>query len=100
MDVAGRGEGESIGELAGEVADNVAEEIVGDDDVELAGVADEFDGEGVDIEVAGVDVGVLGTDGFEDALSEVAAKVMALDLSDMQRRRGRGLLGRRFLSRR
>ena len=74
MDVGGRGEAESAGELSGEVADDVAEEIVGDDDVELAGVADEFHGEGVYIKVAGVDVGVLGTDGFEDALPEVVGE--------------------------
>ena len=49
MDVAGGGEAESTGELGGEVADNVAEEIVGDDDVELAGVADEFHGERINI---------------------------------------------------
>ena len=72
VDVGGGGEAESAGELRGEVADDVAEEIVGDDDVELARVADEFHGEGVDEEVAGVDVGIFGADGFEDALPEVA----------------------------
>jgi len=74
MDVAGGGEAESTGELGREVADNVAEEIVGDDDVELAGVADEFHGEGVYIKVAGIDVGEFGADGFEDALPEVVGE--------------------------
>ena len=74
VDVGGGGEAEAAGELGGEVADDVAEEIVGDDDVELAGVADEFHGEGVDIKVAGVDVGIFGADGFEDALPEVAGE--------------------------
>ncbi len=72
MDVGGGSEAESAGELSGQVADDVAEEIVGDDDVELAGVADELHGERVDEEVAGVDVGVFGADGFEDALPEIA----------------------------
>ncbi len=72
MDVCGGSEAEAAGELRGEIADDVAEEIVGDDDVELARVADKFHGECVDIEVAGVDVGIFGADGFEDALPEVA----------------------------
>jgi len=46
--------------------------IVGDDDVELARVADEFHGERVDVEMAGVDVGIFGADGLEDALPQVA----------------------------
>jgi len=72
MNVGGGSEAEAAGELRGEVADDVAEEIVGDDDVELARVADEFHGERVDVEMAGFDVGVFGADGFEDALPEVA----------------------------
>ena len=72
MDVCGGSEAEAAGELRGEIADDVAEEIVGDDDVELARVADEFHCEGVDVEMAGVDVGIFGADGSEDALPEVA----------------------------
>jgi len=52
MDVAGGSEAESTSEFCGEVADDVAEEVVGDDDVELAGIADEFHGESVDVKVA------------------------------------------------
>jgi len=52
MNVAGGSEAESAGELRGEVADDVAEEVVADDDVELAGVADELHGEGIDEKVA------------------------------------------------
>src|SRR5579883_2596705 len=47
-DGAGGGEAEAAGELRGEVANDVAEEIVGDDDVELAGLADELHGQCVD----------------------------------------------------
>ena len=74
MDVAGGREAEAAGELRGEIADDVAEEIVGDDDVELAGVADDLHGEGIDIEVAGVDLRIFGADGLEDALPEVAGE--------------------------
>jgi len=74
MNVAGGGEAESTGELGGEVADDVAEKIVGDDDVELAGVADEFHGEGVDEQVAGIDFGIFGADGFENALPKVTGE--------------------------
>ena len=74
MNVSGRGEAESTSELGGEVADDVAEKIVGDDDVELAGVADEFHGEGVDEKVTGIDFGIFGADGFEDALPEIAGE--------------------------
>jgi len=74
MDVAGGGEAESAGEFGGQVADDVAEEIVGDDDVELAGIANEFHGESVDVEVAGFDVGIFGANGFEGALPEIAGE--------------------------
>src|SRR5580700_5340297 len=59
VDVARGGETESAAELGGEVADDIAEEVVGDDDVELARVANELHGESVYIKVAGVDVGVF-----------------------------------------
>ena len=85
MDVAGGGEAEAAGELCGEVADDVAEEVVGDDDVELAGVADELHGEGVYIKVAGIDVGVFEAEDLKTRCQRSPAKVMALDLSDMQR---------------
>ena len=74
MDIARGGEAQSTDELGGEVADDVAEEVAGDNDVELAGVADQFHGEGVDEEVAGVDVGVFPADGFEDALPEISSE--------------------------
>ena len=60
--------------MGGEVADDVAEKIVGDDDVELAGVADDFHGEGVYIKVAGIDLGIFGADRFEGALPEITGE--------------------------
>jgi len=74
VNVGGRCEAEAAGELRGEVRDDVAEKVVGDDDVELAGIADKFHGEGVDVEVAGVDFGIFGAEGFEGALPEVASE--------------------------
>ncbi len=74
MDVGGGREAEAAGELRGEIGDDVAEEIVGDDDVELAGVADDLHGEGVYIKVAGVDLRIFGADDLEDALPEVAGE--------------------------
>src|SRR5208337_254757 len=74
MDVGGGSEAESTGELRGEVADDVAEKVAGDDDVKLAGVANEFHGQGVNVKVAGIDFGVFGADGLEDALPEVVGK--------------------------
>jgi len=72
MDVPGGGEAKPAGELGGKVGDDIAEEIVGDDDIELPGIADEFHGEGIDVEVAGIHVGIFGADRFEDALPEIA----------------------------
>ncbi len=72
VDVAGGSEAQSTGELCGEVGDDVAEEVVGDNDVELFRVANEFHGQGIDIEVAGLDVGVLLANRLEHALPEVA----------------------------
>lgn len=74
MDVAGGSEAESTSELGGEVGDDVAEKVIGNDDVELARIADELHGEGVDVKVAGLDVGIFGADGFENALPEVAGE--------------------------
>ncbi len=74
MDIGGGREAEATCELRGEVRDDVAEEIVGDDDVELARVADELHGEGVYIKVTGIDYGIFGADGFKDALPEVAGE--------------------------
>ena len=74
MDVPGGGEAESAGKLGGQVTHDVAEKIVGDDDVELSWVADEFHGQSVDVEVAGLDVRILGTNGFEGALPKITRK--------------------------
>ena len=74
MNVAGGCEAESTGELGGKVGDDVAEKIVGDDDIELAGIADEFHGEGIDVEMAGIDIGIFGANGFENTLPEIAGK--------------------------
>src|SRR5208282_4996242 len=93
VDVGGGCEAESSGELGGEVADDVAEKVAGDDDVELAGVADEFHGQGIDVEVAGVDLRVLGADGFKDALPEVVGKGPGVGLvghAEAERAVGRG----------
>src|SRR5215469_16025220 len=50
VDVGRGGEPEATSKLRGKVADDVAKKIVGDDDIELAGIADEFHGQRVDEE--------------------------------------------------
>ena len=54
-----RGDAQRSGDLAGQVGQDVAEHVLGDDDVELVGVADQVHGHRVDVEVVELDVGVL-----------------------------------------
>ena len=63
---------DAAGHRAGEVGEDVAEQVVGDDDVVATGVRDEMDARRVDVVVRGLDIGVLGCDGIERALPEVA----------------------------
>src|SRR2546426_3314115 len=65
------GASQAAGELRAQVADNVAEKIAGHDDVELARVTHNFHRQGVDIQMAGVDVRVFLTEFFENSLPEV-----------------------------
>ena len=74
IDVGAGSEAEATSELRGEVGDDVAEKIIGDDDVELAGIADQFHGKGVDVKVTGIDVGVFVLEGFEGALPKIASE--------------------------
>lgn len=74
MDVPGGSEAETTSELCGQIADDVAKEIVGDDDVELTRVADQFHGEGVDVEMARLDFGKFDADGSEDALPKITSE--------------------------
>src|SRR6266478_927809 len=74
MNVAGWCKPQAAGKLRPQVADNVAEKIAGDDDVELARIADNLHRQGVDIQMAGVDVRVLLADFLEDSLPEVVCK--------------------------
>ena len=53
-----------------EVGEDVAEEVLGGEDVEVPGAADEVERHGVDVVVAGVDVGVAGGGFVEDPAHE------------------------------
>src|SRR5690606_13128118 len=55
-----------------EVGEDVAEEVVGDDHVVAPRVVHEVDAGGVDVVVAGADVGVVGGHLVEGALPQVA----------------------------
>src|SRR5260370_3618486 len=74
MNVAGWRKPQAAGKLRPQVADNVAEKIARDDDVELSRIADNLHRQGVDIQMAGVDVRVLVANLFEDSLPEVVRK--------------------------
>ena len=56
MDVARGRHPETALERAADVGDDVAKEVVGDDDLELAGILHEQHRERVDVEMAGLDV--------------------------------------------
>jgi len=72
VDVAARGHAEAALESRGEVCDDVAKHIVGDNDIELARVADHLHAEGVDVHVLRGDPGIFGADFFEHSLPETA----------------------------
>ena len=55
-----------------EVGDDVSEHIVGDDDIELAGIADHLHAEGVDVQMLRGDFGIFGADFFEHPLPEAS----------------------------
>ena len=65
------GEADAAGDGGGDVGEDVAEEVVGDDDVEAAGVGGHEDRCGVDVLVGGLDVGELGTDLLDGAAPQV-----------------------------
>jgi hypothetical protein len=56
----------------GKVGDDIAEHVVGDDDVELAWVADHLHAERVHIHVLGGDAGECGADLFEHPLPQTS----------------------------
>src|SRR3989454_11361565 len=74
------GASQAAGELRAQVADNVAEKIAGHDDVELARVTHNFHRQGVDIQMAGVDVRVFLTEFFENSLPDVVRKSHGIGL--------------------
>src|SRR5216683_6621601 len=74
MNVSGRRQAQAARNLRAQVADDVAEKIAGDDDVELAWVADDLHRQRVDIQVARIDVRVFLADFLEDSLPEVMRK--------------------------
>src|SRR5690606_13345897 len=66
------GEADAAGDRSGEVGEDVSEEVVGDDDVESAGVFDHVDRRRVDVHVVYGDVGVRRADLRHDAGPELA----------------------------
>ena len=74
MQVARRRHPEAALELRAEVGDDVAEHVVRDDDLELAGVLHELHRQRVDVEVRGLDVGMVARDLLEHALPEGMAE--------------------------
>ncbi len=62
VDIAAGGQADSAAHRSGEVGDDVAEKVVGDDDVEPAGIGDHIDGGRVDVLIGDLDVRILGTD--------------------------------------
>ena len=59
VDVAAGGQADATGDGRRDVGDDVAEEVVGDDDVEPAGVGGQEDRGRVDVQVVGADLGEL-----------------------------------------
>src|SRR6266853_3615290 len=59
MDIPRWGQAQAAGELRAEVAQDVAKEIAGHDDAKLPGIADHFHDQGVDVEVARLDVRIF-----------------------------------------
>lgn len=73
VDVAGGGQADAAGDGGGEVGEDVTEEVVGDDDVEALRLGDEEDRRGVDVQIVGADLRILGGDLVEGVLPEVVA---------------------------
>src|SRR5260370_40578813 len=80
MNVSGWRKPQSAGDLRAEVADDVSKEIAGDDDVELARVLDDVHRQGVDIQVARIDVRVLLPDFLKSPLPKVMRKRQCIGL--------------------
>src|SRR6267378_1382607 len=74
MNVSRGGKPQAAGQLCAQVTDDIAEKIASDNDVELPGVAHDLHRQGVDIQVAGIDVRVFPADFFEHPLPEVVGK--------------------------
>ena len=72
MNVAAGGHAEASLEARGEVGDDVTEKIVGDNDVELARVADHVHAKGVHEHVVGFNLGKLGGHLLKHSLPEAA----------------------------
>ena len=94
IDVARGRQSDAAGHGAGLVGEDVAEEVVGDDDVEAAGVGHHVDGGGVHVAVVDGDLGVLGADGLHGAPPQVAGvdeHVVLVDEGEVLGRPGLGL---------
>src|SRR4029079_7341266 len=72
VQVAAGGQPDAAGHGRGQVGQDVAEQVVGDDHVEPGRVLHQEDGRGVDVQVVGADLRVLGGHGGEDPLPEPA----------------------------
>ena len=72
VDVAGCREADAAADRRGEIGEDVAEQVVGDDDVEPAGVRHHEDRRGVHVQVVDGDVRVFGRDPVDGALPERA----------------------------
>ena len=59
VDISAGGQPDSAADRGGQVRDDVAEQVVGDDDVEAAGIGDEMDGRGVDVLIGHLDVRIF-----------------------------------------
>ena len=68
------------GQPRAQVAEDVAEQVVGHDDVETPRISDHFHCHHVNIEMAGLDVGVLARDLAEGALPEIVREAHGVGL--------------------
>src|SRR5437879_1268267 len=74
MDIPGGREPQAASELRTEVADDVAKKIASHDDIELPGIADDFHGQGINIEVTRLDFGIFLAYLLVDPLPEIVGK--------------------------
>src|SRR5712672_529538 len=74
MDIAGGCESQAASQLRPKVTDNVAKKIAGDDDIELARIAHDFHGQGINIEVARFNFRIFLAYLLEDTLPEIVSK--------------------------